>query len=478
MKRAIFGVLIGLGLLTFLGCKKFLEVEPKSSVSDKNLFSSEIGFQQALTGVYVNMASHDLYGAQMTMGALSVLAQNYNTDPSNAFFQLSNFNYVDNVYLANIWNRSFNAIAIINNLLSQIDQQQHVFSGGQYALVKGEALALRAYLHIDLARLFGPQYEQGAKQLAIPYRLTFDTKIAPAISLERVLALALADLAEAELLLEDDPIKSGELVRRYYMNYYAVLATQARVFQYLGNDAQAAKKAQAVLDAKIFDFVKSTDITTTDEGLKDRLFSSELIFALRVREMDKWVSQGSDGYPVYFKYRTVNYGNLTLTIEQYRQLFEANSPVGESDYRFKNLIEVDGTLYFSVKYWQTWVGSTERGRLDQTVPLIRLSELYYILAEGATSVPTSLTYLNTVRQHRGIVEDLSPQIIASPTLLRAEITKEYQKEFYAEGQTFFYYKRIASPSMLFLQKTMLPADYRVNIPQTELEFNPSFDSHE
>jgi hypothetical protein len=75
-----------------------------------------------------------------------------------------------------------------------------------------------------------------------------------------------------------------------------------------------------------------------------------------------------------------------------------------------------------------------------------------------------------VRLNRGI--KVLPNTITAVTL-KAEITKEYQKEFYAEGQLFFYYKRIKASRMQF-GPAMAPAQYVLPIPPSELQFNPNY----
>ena len=78
-------LIVCLGLLfSVSGCKKFLDVTPKSSISETELFASEEGFQQALTGIYSQLASPSLYGDNLTLGFTSAMAQNYN--PANALF--------------------------------------------------------------------------------------------------------------------------------------------------------------------------------------------------------------------------------------------------------------------------------------------------------------------------------------------------------------------------------------------------------
>jgi hypothetical protein len=102
-------------------------------------------------------------------------------------------------------------------------------------------------------------------------------------------------------------------------------------------------------------------------------------------------------------------------------------------------------------------------------PLIRKSELYYILAETETNPVSGLGYLNTVRYNRGLPN------VTNAALLAAEIQKEYQKEFWGEGQVFFYYKRTAQPtipsgtsatSTVYMSGTFA-ANYVVPVPLSE-----------
>lgn len=75
---------------------------------------------------------------------------------------------------------------------------------------------------------------------------------------------------------------------------------------------------------------------------------------------------------------------------------------------------------------------------EGTVVLIRLSEMYYILAECAATPGEAAEFLNKVRNIRGV----DPVVCTEANRLD-EIEKEYRKEFYGEGQLFFFYKRHA-----------------------------------
>jgi hypothetical protein len=70
-----------------------------------------------------------------------------------------------------------------------------------------------------------------------------------------------------------------------------------------------------------------------------------------------------------------------------------------------------------------------------------------------------------VREKRGIGQDLPPTI--DPVSLQAEIFKEYQKEFYCEGQLFYYYKRLNAAYMVDYNNVAGVAT-PINVPTTGL----------
>ncbi len=469
-------------LTTLNSCEKFLSETPRTSVSDEQLFATQEGFEQALNGVYVRMGGESLYGDNLSMGYLSALAKNYNVSPnSHLFYSTNTFTYENSSFINSIWSQAYRSIATLNNMLSFIDERRHVFSSNRYAEIKGESLAIRAFIHFDMLRLFGANYQNQPQAISIPYRKTYTLQVKPAQPANEVIAEILADLTEAETLLADDPINSENLNnRRYRLNRFAILALKARIYQYIGDKAEASRYANMVIASNRFPFVENAAISTINPGRKDRLFTTELVFALRVADIGTWTESGDR---VYFRFRVSGELNdaLSLSEANFRDFFEAT--INPTDFRYQYLIEVDpaaentASRRYPSKYWQTWVSAnneTSADRLDQTVPLIRISEMYYILADGANTITEALGYLNTVRQHRGITRLLTPTTINSTTLLREEITKEYRKEFYAEGQTFFWYKLQNSPTMRLYSGVVSPEDYIFPIPAAEVEYNPTY----
>ena len=70
MNFKIFTTVLLAMALGFAGCKKFLQVNPKDSVSEKQLFSSEVGFDQSLTGIF-SVRSLQSHASQTSLNARS-----------------------------------------------------------------------------------------------------------------------------------------------------------------------------------------------------------------------------------------------------------------------------------------------------------------------------------------------------------------------------------------------------------------------
>lgn len=457
-------------LLVLLGCKKYVDVDPKSSLSDDQLFSSEIGFQQALSGVYSQLAARALFGDNLSMGFVSALAQNYNQSTTDRFGQTTTLNYtaaeVKN-YSNAIWSNAYLAIAGINHLLLNVDKNRSVLSDVNYQLIKGEALALRACLHFELLRLYGTAYSNDRSKKAIPYEISADAEASIPATTEEVTTLALTDLAGAANLLQPvDHILVGVSSRRYKMNYYAVKALQARVLLFKGDNEGAIAAAKVVVESGRFPLIDPAQQATA-ANMKDRLFTPELVFALRNKNIKNWSE---------VEYYKANGGTATNRLTRSTTHIGAVYESSTFDIRRTLLFESDGTILFPSKFWQTDTYRSDTNKVDQSIPMIRVSELYYILAEASSTPAEGVKYLNQVRKARNLAE-LSP----SPTaeVLKNEITKEVNKEFYAEGQTFFYYKRrnlTRLPEQVnnAYGRTVTAQSYILPIPDAELQFNPNY----
>lgn len=474
--RSIYKYIVVLFITSFLlqGCNKYLDIAPKSSVAEEEMFTSEIGFRQALNGVYSTIASRNLYGDNLSMGFMSALAQDYNTSGTDGLFvKTRNYEYDSPevvTYTGQIWNKAYNCIAGLNNILKFCEQNRAVLSEDSYNEIKGEALGLRGFLHFELLRIFAPSFISSPQEKAIPYRLTIDHYSQIPETVTGVTDLALKDLLESvDLLKKVDPILSGATERRYKFNFYAAKGILARLYLYRGDQNNAYSVAKEVVDSQVFPFVDKSAVSAI-AGIKDRLFKSELIFAVRNRNIETWA------YDQYFTFYGSFSSRLSRSEADFKSLYEVSS-VGEGDIRWLNLFEDSEGFKFPSKFWQTSSTTIDSLRLDHMVPVVRCSEMRYIIAETAPSAEEALNQLNQVRLARTIPALPITAANLDRAFIQNEITKEYRKEFYAEGQLFFYYKRRNFTDIPFKPSGMTnfnTKNYILPIPTDELEFNPNY----
>ena len=145
MKKKIYILLLGI-VTGLTACSDWLDVQPKTSIPGDDLFESEAGFKDVLTGFYLKMGQTSLYAENLTYGYLEVMSGNYDYYPDVVLKDIYDY---DNTWLSekdNIYGSMYNIIANINNFLKYIDKNRSVIKTGKYyELMKGEALGLRAF---------------------------------------------------------------------------------------------------------------------------------------------------------------------------------------------------------------------------------------------------------------------------------------------------------------------------------------------
>ena len=84
MKKLNFIIKYGLALLllSFYSCESWLNVTPSDRLSEEMLFNDREGFVKALNGVYIELNTNELYGRNLTAGALDVMGQYYSVASS------------------------------------------------------------------------------------------------------------------------------------------------------------------------------------------------------------------------------------------------------------------------------------------------------------------------------------------------------------------------------------------------------------
>ena len=300
MKRIFTYMIVLAGLLAAGGCGKWLDVKPYDKIAEDELLLTEEGYMKLLNGIYIELNRDMLYGASLSVEMIEIMGGAYTVGTDNSVWgnyrDLAEYQYGTQYWRARMnetWNKAYSLILNCNMLLENIESDRKLFTEDNYRMVKGEALALRAMLHFDMLRLFGPVYSRNPQQKSIPYYKAYSVTPNDVLPASEVASEITHDLLEARILLANDPVREeGTMMespsdgssnflryRSLRLNYYAVSALLARSSLYFGDKESAYEYAMEVIKSGAFPVVDRALVTGSPDD-PDRIFSSEVIYAL------------------------------------------------------------------------------------------------------------------------------------------------------------------------------------------------------
>lgn len=456
-------------------CADWLDVQPSDTASEDQLFKVAAGYRVALNGIYKLASSQSLYGKEMTWGLMSTLSRDYafsrngSISPNNVYGKISDkyaYNDVQAIEIIDpLWITSYKCIVNCNNLIGKVKREDpKIFSMGalEKNLIEGEAMAMRAMLHFDVLRIFAPAPTKDDGKTYIPYYDQDGLSTGqPQLAVKQVLAKVVEDLKAArELIAPYDTLDVArnkmlgteyrfttkltediELLdifltsRGFRMNYSAITAMLARVYNYMGEHKLAYDEALKVSEMKSKDKYGSTTslffFTSLYNIKENRKTYEDLIFTLHDVNL----------YENYLPYSDPSSYNIPYfrLADDLVTLF--NDP---SDYRFNELIMSDkNSKKVSLKNIKpTTSGSTETMN-SSMLPMIRLSEIYLIQAEYFASQGMFTEATNAIERIRiGRNCKTGGLKISDKESFEKELINEARREFFAEGQIFYYYKKL------------------------------------
>lgn len=501
MKILYIGI-ISCVMFATTACSDWLEATSETQVEASDLLSSEDGFKDAIMGVYINMGSEDAYGKNYTWFANDLAGFPYKIQGTLGAYEVWQKHEYSTVrgysYFKKMWARSYNVIANVNEILSYLEKNKNKLDDLVYNLMKGEMLGVRAYMHFDLLRMFGlSNWSTNADKYTVPYVTEFTKEQTPQRTYKATAELLFNDIKDALACLKEDPAR-GELEsdalaainqdgfwdgRDKRMNYYAVEALAARACMWEGSSEkleEARGYAQDVIDYSFTTWVDLNAFTSSSvNDYKDWTFSTEHLFSLEVMGLTDLI-QG------YLLVTDRDYEGIKINsdvvldilfkpfeeriVQEAGWWYDENDPTGgpdgdgwfwldeiketivlpsANDVRYNTLLTpVDGASAYNCRklYQSSSYSSSYRNR----IPMVKISEMYYIIAEYYINKglnAEALAMMDIVREHRGITEAYDPQ----STDAQEELTLEYMREFMSEGQVFYYWKRtgIACPVTSF-----------------------------
>ena len=400
----------------------------------------------------------------------------YMKKPMNGKLRKYMINYVDIMMTVS------SVLLLKSGTEENLEKKKEMFAPAMYAVIKGEALGLRAFLHFDLLRLFGwgdlEKSPENLDRLCLPYVSEYSRELQKQLTVGEALEKVIADLQESmELLNDNDPFGLTPKPDDYDLpnedkffedrhkrfNYWAAVCTLTRVYMWMGNKAEALPLAELfVKEGGETSWISSYVIDAYDPADRDLTFTTEHVFALDVTKLFENMQ--------YYMNPKANDPNENTDL-LYHAKARASGLFESTDYRLARWYDQTGNEHYDgwafVKFWEV-----EKYKYGSTMPLIRKSEMYYIAAECLLATGKdadrllAIERLNTVREKRGMSGLGNDLTVVS---VQNEITKEYQREFINEGQLFYYYKRLGFEKIPYATKAATDAVYVVPLPTWDVD---------
>ena len=433
MKRFIYNTAVALGvLLGASSCDGFLDRIPTDSVVSESAMATLADAEVVANGLYTDLKYYTMYGSYIPyMGDMR--GDNlYPTNASGTGRTIYTLEYepVQSTYFG-MWQNYYTTIMRANTLIANIETIPVMSSADQAKKddILGQALAIRALCHWDIARLYGYPYmkDNGASLGAVVLtevvapsesKLPRNTVAETYAQVEKDLTLALTKLSKSK--------NDG------HFNYWAARMLQAKVALYKGDWQTAFTAASEVVESSPYRMVPNSEYLAywgkqcDDESVLEFLVTN-------TGDID------SDGgfYTMYHNmwFDDKAAGADIIPSKAWKDLF-ADTP---NDVRAQ-MIAYDDPETGAIKsgeYWlKKFIGNKDLGyTFRRNNPRIfRITDAYLMAAEAALELAgkqdVANEYLNAVVKR---ADPTAADVVA--TLDRIQI--ERQKEFIGEGHRFF-----------------------------------------
>ena len=412
MKNRYINILFISLALTVFSCEDVLEIEPAQSLSTEESLSNYNSMITALLGSYDGLQQTNYYGRDFIVNP-EVGGDNVYLaiDNSNRFLTNYQYNLNANATQAGYWNRAYQIILRVNNIINNIDLAADA-TDAERNQVLGEALSLRAMLHFDLTRVFCAPYAEGTgANTGIPIMTEANIGTPPRNTLAEVYTQVGDDLTQAIPLLT-------EAVGPYRFTSYAAKALMARVALYQGDNGTAESMATDVITNGGFSLHAGTDLATfySTSG------NSEEIFTVNRRPEE---TSGSDNLGQI--YNPSGYGDIRVTTDIIN-MYEAGDERSVGGPSGADLIYLNTNGEY---YHGKFLGESGVPGLVST-KVLRLAEMHLIRAEARVklSSATATSDVDVIRNRAGLGN------FAGAVTLQ-DVLDEKNREFAFEGHRTF-----------------------------------------
>ena len=441
-------------LVSLASCKKsFLELNPPTSLTPSVALATEADLQVALRGAYAGLKSTALYGRSLpVLGDMMGDNTYQSTLNTNRYTLFNNNTYtVTDGDVSGLWNTAYTVILRANNIINS-----PVAANANVNQYKGEAYAIRALAYYNLVRFFATPYTQDPAALGVPLVTTYDADLKPGrAKVSEVYALINADLNQAYTLMT-------KFTNSSQFSKYAAKALQAKVYNTMGDKANAKTAALDVITNSGFTAVSATAHAGYWAGVSFRTDKVETLFEL---SFDAVANNAFDAL-AYIYLQSGNYGDMLCADDLYAS-FSA------TDAR-KSLYATGvrgGLASVFVNKYSSFTGD------HSDTKVIRMAEMYLIAAEASypANEADAIKYVNEVTSRRG-----ATAIASTGAALLEDIITERRKELAFEGERYHDLQRlkrdvVRGTNYPSSARTIAFSNFRriMPIPQGELDANPT-----
>ena len=467
------------GLILITGCDERLNLDPHQSISTNQAFETIDDFSYAINGMYAGARSGNLHGGHLMIYP-DIMADNLTRSLEGRLTHTTLYNWTvssDYYLMEGVFGQAYMVILRANKVLEAADEYSPADDSEQIELdhYKGQALAMRALMHMEMVKMFGKAYSLGnASDLGIPYVTYTEASYPGRDGLLDVYDLIMTDLNDAYGLVDPSATAKDQFTRT------AIAGFQAKVAMEMGDYTTVISKAKEALASVPVAAIRNFYGVWKDEN-KDGV-----LFYIAVEKKDG-VTLG------------VNYSQSSSEgiKSEYVCSYELFQLYDSADIRLTSYIttsEFEGNTYNHIEKYRGRSSSVEANPTPNMVDLkvLRAADLSLLVAEanmiGASPNPVEAEeYMNAVRFNR-----YDTTMISFPPLnnldLLDEIYLQRRLELAFEGDRLFVLKRLgldiertadgqyADGSGVGADNLILEAsNYKMQlpIPQSEMDVNPN-----
>ncbi|MBO9616497.1 MAG: RagB/SusD family nutrient uptake outer membrane protein [Dyadobacter sp.] len=400
-----FKYLLPLSMLIGLdSCNNFLDVQPRSSISDDQTIIDKASAETAVNGVYDSFRSYYSINFQ-SIGYLS--GDNIQWTGSQSQIQefINHRVNAENSTVSAVWTGIYSTLNRINHVIEKVPNvQDPLLTAPLKNKLIGEAYFLRALAYFDLARIWG-----GVPIVTKPTATPSDNRGIERATQEQVYAQVLADLNAAEPLL---PATTD----RFRATQKTVWALKSRYYLYQKDYAKAEEYASKVIsDAANYKLVTpySAFFANDARGTTESVF--EIFYSVNETNghRGQWQPQEKGGTRQW----APNDAFVALV----------NDPEVGGNRNALVAKDNQGRWYGNMYY---------RSPATDPTFVIRIAELYLIRAEARAqtgALTGALADLNAIRERAGIAKSTA----ATSDQLLLAIENERRIEFALEPHRWF-----------------------------------------